>query len=199
MTQIPFPDYTKISEIQIYRAPIASKGRSKYTGRRQVVVHAGKILRASVSIVPLDADDLRLFDAFFMEVNGPENTFPLGAERPRGGTGGGTVLINGAAETGSAVNVDGMNIGEMGVLLKGDFCAIEDRLYGVRSQLDANGAGQGTLAVWPNVRVAPADNAVVETVTPRGDFRLLDDFSPPSGLTADGFSPPFSFECEAVV
>lgn len=199
MTIITFPDYAKISEIQFARGTIASKGVSKYTGRRQTAVHAGKILRASVSIVPLTEADLRAFDGFFMNLNGPENTFLLGAERTRGGTGGGTILINGASETGATVSVDGMTPSETGVLLEGDFCSIESRLYGVTSQLDADGSGEGSLAVWPNVRLAPADNAVVETATPRGEFRLLDDFSPPSGLTSDGVSAPFSFECEAVV
>lgn len=200
MTLITFPDYTKIAApLDFIRGSAVSRSRSPYTFRSQVSAHAGKQWIASVSVLPMPEADLRAFDAFFSNLNGPENTFLLGPQRTRGGTGGGSILVNGATETGSTINVDGMTLSESGVLLAGDFCSIENRLYGVKSQLDADGSGEGVLSLWPNVRVAPADNATVVTSVPMGEFRLLSATAPSLSMGVEGLSNPFVFECEGLI
>ena len=199
MSLVTFPDYTKISApLDITRASSTSSSRSPYTFRNQVAAHAGKQWFASVSIVPMTETELRAFDEFFSNLNGSENTFLMGPRRTLGGVGG-TILVNGAAETGAAIDVDGMTLSATGILLGGDYCSIDNRLYNTKAQMDADGSGVGSLTIWPSIRVAPADNTPVVTVNPMGEFRLVQGSAPSLSMSREGLSNPFTFDCEGLI
>lgn len=91
----------------------------------------------------------------------------------RRGSGAGTPLINGANQVGTSIVTDGWTASATGVLLQGDLIQIRNQLVMVMADVNANGSGQATLTVRPAVRIAPADNASINTSTPTGLFKLL--------------------------
>ncbi len=80
----------------------------------------------------------------------------------------GTPLVNGAGQLGSSLVVDGLPANA--VVAKGKFLSViiggRRYLHMVTAQTTANGSGQATLPIWPMLRVATTDNAVVELATP---------------------------------
>lgn len=70
----------------------------------------------------------------------------------------GTPLVNGANQTGTAINIDGFT----GTISAGDFLRIGNQLV----RASANRVNSGALSVLPAIRVAPADNSVVVVNTP---------------------------------
>jgi hypothetical protein len=74
-------------------------------------------------------------------------------------------LVNGASQTGSALNVDQLPVSTNGLLLMGDqFEVITSRgseLKRVTAPLNSNSSGQGYLMFEPPLRGSPADNAAV--------------------------------------
>lgn len=81
----------------------------------------------------------------------------------------GATVVNGAGQTGFNLVIDGATPGY--VFRKGQMLnhitAARRYLYSVQANVTANGAGQATIRLWPLMRVVPADNAVLDFVTPR--------------------------------
>jgi hypothetical protein len=81
----------------------------------------------------------------------------------------GTPLVNGAGQLGSSLVVDGLTAGV--VIAKGKFLSLvtggQRYVHMVTAQTTANGSGQATLPIWPMLRVATTDNAVVELAAPK--------------------------------
>ena len=85
-------------------------------------------------------------------------------------TGFGTPLIKGAGQSGSAIDLDGLTAGA--VIPKGKFIEIVTGGYSyvhmVTAEATADGAGEvAGLAIFPMLRVSPADNATVNIANPR--------------------------------
>lgn len=79
-----------------------------------------------------------------------------------------STLVNGAGQSGYTLAVDGFAAGY--VFTKGQFfnhiTASRRYLYMVQAAATANGSGQATLTIWPMLRASPADNAVLDFLTP---------------------------------
>jgi hypothetical protein len=154
--------------------------QSPFTYEQQVVVHPGQRWTASVTLPPMKRQDAEPWIAFLMSLKGPIGTFRLPIPDypgPRGSanTTPGTPLVNGASQTGSTLNIDGLPINTVGYLLPGDYFklnTVSPQLYKVLSQVDSNASGQATVDIWPNLRTSPADNAVFRLANIEGLFRL---------------------------
>ena len=99
---------------------------------------------------------------------------PSGAT-PRGSAGG-TPLVNGSAQTGNLINIDGCATNQTGWLKAGDYVQFGSgssaSLHKVLEDVDTDGSGETTLELWPSVRSAPSDNSTVVTSSAKGLFRL---------------------------
>ncbi len=92
-------------------------------------------------------------------------THPLvpGSGLTPNGAGGGTPLVNGASQTGSSIITDGWPNNITNVVRAGDALkfAGDNAVYIVRDDASSNGTGQATINITPNLRVSPANNAVI--------------------------------------
>lgn len=94
-------------------------------------------------------------------------THPLipGSGRAPNGAGGGSPLVDGAAQTGGALVTDGWPNNIPNVVRAGDVVSLagDNIVYENRTDASSNGSGQATLNLVPNLRVSPANDAVITT------------------------------------
>ncbi len=115
-----------------------------------------------------DADDMALLAVIdYMWNRGVIDTLthPLipGSGRPPNGAGGGTPLVDGASQTGGALVTDGWPNNITNVVRAGDVIKLagDNVVYQNRTDASSNGTGQATLNLVPNLRVSPANDAVI--------------------------------------
>jgi hypothetical protein len=89
------------------------------------------------------------------------------------GVGGGTPLVQGAAQTGITLAIDGCPISTTGWALPGDKFSVNGELKMIVSQANTDGAGQVTLTFEPPLRASPADNAPLTILQPTARFVLV--------------------------
>lgn len=86
----------------------------------------------------------------------------------------GTPLINGAAQVGSNLAIDGLPNGK--VFPAGRWLCYDTStfrmLHMTTAEVTANGSGQATFPVFPAIRKSPADNAAVNFVNPTCEMKL---------------------------
>ena len=112
--------------------------------------------------------------AFLYKLNGAQHRFTVqDFGYSRRGLVGGTPLVNGAAQTGKNLVIDGASFNITNWLREGDQISIGNNLHSVDADVDTDGAGNATIIVSPRIFVAPANNAAVEITTPIHKFVLL--------------------------
>lgn len=88
---------------------------------------------------------------------------------------GGTPLVKGAGQTGSALVIDELTPSAL-AFRAGDFFSLgtgaDTRLYRVTADVTANGAGEASLPIIPPLRSSPADNAQLEVAAPKVLLRM---------------------------
>ena len=90
--------------------------------------------------------------------------------------------VNGNQSAGSeTLAVKGFAPSETGTFLAGDYIqlgsATTAKLYKVLKDVDSDSNGELTLDIWPKLRSAASNNDVVVIKSPRGVFRLANNFS----------------------
>jgi hypothetical protein len=156
---------------------------SEFTGQEQFYRHQGEWWEGEVSFRPMRRADAALVQAFVAELRGRSGTFLYGdpdalAQGFMGA--GGTILVNGAGQTGNDLNVDGMTISSTRAKA-GDYfqlgTGLDARLYMFTKDLASNGSGVGVASFEPRLRVSPADNQALIISSPRGLMRLSENVS----------------------
>lgn len=152
---------------------------SPFTGQQQVYLYPGQWWEGQITFVPMTRAQAAEVQAFLAQLKGQYGTFLYGdpdalALGIRGA--GGTVLVNGASQTGNSLTVDGMTHSTSGILLPGDYFQLGTgtaaHYHIVTQSLDSDGSGQGTLYFEPSLRESPADNGSLTLSAPKGLFRL---------------------------
>lgn len=86
----------------------------------------------------------------------------------------GTPLVNGAGQQGAkTLNTKGWTNSITGILKRGDFFQIGNRLHIVTQDANSNGSGLSTLDIFPAVRDVLTDGQAITISNPKGLFRLL--------------------------
>jgi hypothetical protein len=154
---------------------------SEFTGQQQVYRHQGEFWQGSVSFRAMRRNDAALVQSFLAELRGQFGTFLYGDPDALalGFMGaGGTILVNGAGQTGNTLNVDGMTISST-IAKAGDYFQLGTgagaRLYMFTQDLVSNGSGVGVATFEPRLRSAPADNQALIISAPKGLFRLAEN------------------------
>jgi len=103
--------------------------------------------------------------AFLVEQAGQSSTFLLSlpAYTPLGSAGG-TPLVKGGSQVGSAVTTDGWTPTTT-PLKAGDWIQFDGdlKVYMVTDDATADGSGNATVNIFPALRITPADNAAIST------------------------------------
>lgn len=175
---LTLPTATGIAHItwRAVRADILSG--SPLTFAQQVIQHQGQRWEADINLPSMKRELAEEWIGFFLQLDGRSGTFlltPPEADTPRGAADG-TPVINGASQTGSELNIDGLSISTTGYLLAGDFIQLgtgsTTRLHKVVQDVASDGAGAATLDIWPKLRESPTDGSTVVVSGASGLFRL---------------------------
>ena len=139
---------------------------SPFTNQEQVFEHEGAQWKATFTLPPMKKEKAAVWLAFLMSLRGRRGTFKIGDQDRKTiqGTATGTVLVNGASQTGNAINLDGFTASRANVFLAGDYIQINSYLYMVSANVTANGSGEATVYVEPSLRTgieAINDNTTV--------------------------------------
>lgn len=171
-----YPD--NLDSVQITPAPKVAMTAGEFSFRQNVYERSGQIWRLDLMTIPLDKAAARAWIAFVLKLRGQVGTFLAGdpvARIPRG-TVAGSPVVNGAGQTGPTLDTRGWTPGATGVLRESDWFQLGSgaaaRLYQNLTDVDADGSGNATLDVWPDVKDQPADGEGIITTDPVGQFRL---------------------------
>ena len=175
-----------------------SETESEFTAEQNIVAHAGQPLQAVVTSVPMVRAEAMEWIAFLIALQGKRGTFLFGDPfniAPRG-VGTGTPLIAGASQTGQDINTDGWTFNQTGILLKGDWLQVAAgsaaKIHMQLVNTNSDAGGLSTLTLWPEVRTAFPDNAIITVNSPKGLWRLQTNERPwtvkPDGLYLFSFA-----------
>ena len=175
---LALPSHTGIRNIDMRAVNAVVYEMSPFTFAGQAQASAGQMWQADVTLPPMKRSDAEQWIAWLVSLRGRLGTFtmgdPLGCQ-PRG-AGGGTSRVNGADQTGEDLNIDGCTPDITGWLKAGDYVQIGSdataTLHKVLVDADTNGSGETTLSLWPHVRTAPSDNALIVYTNTVGRWRL---------------------------
>lgn len=180
---ISFPTSVGIKSSTFGLRRIVGVSASNFTAQAQKYRYDGEYWQGSVTFRPTTYAQSAELKAFITSLQGQYGTFLYGdpdnlALGNRGA--GGTILVNGAAQTGNTLNVDGATPSTL-VLRAGDYfqlgSAASSRLHMVTSNFTTNGSGAGTIEFEPRLRSAPSDNAALVLTTPRTVMRLTENLA----------------------
>ena len=160
---------------------VVSETESIFTGAQQVYQHQGEWWEGEVTFRTARRAQIAPVQAFLAQLRGKVGTFlygdPDALALGRMGAGG-TILVNGAGQTGNTLNVDGMT-NSTTILKAGDYFQLgsgsSSTLHLVVTDLVSNGSGAGTITFEPKIKISPADNDAVVSTSPKGVFRLSEN------------------------
>lgn len=185
------PTVKTIANIVLTAKNAVAVATSPFTLSTQVMQHQGSRWEANVTLPPMKRAAAEEWIAFLISLNGQYGTFLLGdpngaTARGSASTAAGTPLVNGASQTGTTLNFDGVPNNATGYLKAGDYIQLGtgsgSQLYKVLADANSNGTGQISVDIWPSLRSSPADNAAVVVSGAKGLFRLS---TPDSSFSID--------------
>ena len=141
----------------------------------QVVERAGARWVASFVLPAMRPSVAAQWRAFLISLRGRYGTF-YGFDPDQKtllGTATGTILVNGASQTGNTLAVDGVSAS--GTILRGTYIQVGTYLYLVVEDATANGSGEASLTIEPALRESPSNNAGVTVTNPKCVMRLTED------------------------
>ena len=172
---------TGIAQISLIARDATALTQSPFTFKQQAQRSAGQRWEADISLPPMQRDTAEPWVAFLAKLRGPYGTFLMGdpngaTARGSASTTPGTPVVNGAAQTGDTLSIDGLPALATGYLKAGDYIQIgggsDARLYKVLDDVDTSASGEADLTLWPDLRSSPADCAAVVVANAKGLFRL---------------------------
>lgn len=179
---LSMPANRGIAQITMMMKNVVAITGSPFTlSSSQVIKFPGEAWAASVGLPPMKRDEAEEWVTFLASLGGKFGTFLMGdpnAIVPQGSAGvtPGTPRVNGGSQTGQDINIDGLPVSVTGYLMPGDYIqfgsGITSKLHKVLSQVNSNASGQATVSLWPSVRSAQPDNALITVTNARGLFRL---------------------------
>jgi hypothetical protein len=172
MTSYAFPDIRPTSQrwsMQNFTAVFPSP----LNGSISTQDRDGESWRLDMSWEDISSTRRRQLLAFLYKLNGSQHRFTVrDFAFVRAGVGGGTPLVNGAAQTGKNLIIDGGPTSVTGWLLSGDQIGVAGLMHSVDADVDTDGSGDATIIVSPRIFVAPNDNDAVEIDQPTNSFLL---------------------------
>jgi len=163
---LTLPTVTGVRTQNFGLSRVVAVTQSPFTNQQQVYEHEGAQWKATFTLPPMKKESAAQWLAFLMSLRGSRGTFKIGDQDRKTiqGTATETILVNGAAQTGNAINLDGFTASRANVFLAGDYIQINSYLYMVSANVTADGSGEATVYVEPSLRTgieAINDNTTV--------------------------------------
>lgn len=153
---------------------------SPFTFQADVQHFGGQQWQADIELPPLKrggSDEAEDWVAFLLSLKGRYGTFLMGdpaGATPRGTWAGSPQVMGAHAAGASALALDGFTAGA--TVKKGDYVntgsGSTTHLYKSLVDGTANGSGELTIDIWPNLRTALADNDAIVSTSALGLWRL---------------------------
>lgn len=174
---LALPTATGIRSIEWLKDTSIRYTESPFDLTKKVYANAGKRWKAQVALPAMTITNGRIWEAFFLSLNGMEGTFWLGPtlDKTARGVATGTPLVNGASQSGQSLVSDGWTVSQTGILKAGDWLQVGNYLYKVLQDVDSDVGGNATIDIWPSLaKAVPSDNDAITVANPKGLFRILE-------------------------
>ena len=163
---LTLPTVTGITTQNLGLERVVAVTESPFTNQEQVYEHEGAQWRATFTLPPMKKESAAVWLAFLMSLRGRRGTFKIGDQDRKTiqGVATGTILVNGDAQTGNAINLDGFANSTNNVFKAGDYIQINSYLYMVSADVNSDASGEATVYVEPSLRTgieAINDNTTV--------------------------------------
>ena len=173
MTTFAFPSITPtantfelVANTRTFQSPL--------TNAVQTSSRKGSLWRASLQFSNLKGDDRQEMQACLVKLNGQQHRFTLHDHSyTRRGAGGGTLLVNGGSQSGTSLVCDGATANVNNYLRAGDYISFNNELHMVVVDANSDASGNVTLSIAPPIRKTPADDTVVDYLTPVSGVFML--------------------------
>lgn len=177
MTTITLPASPKPQTMMWRLVQPAQNNISTWTGARQVLASGRGWWECQITYPPIvGTANFNAWRAFMALMRGTANDVQIPVDTASQSVISSTMLVNGANQTGRNINVYGLP-NSTAILKAGQFVTIGNQLLQLTADVTSNGSGQATLSFEPAIRVAPADNAVVEFKNPYALMYMLEEAS----------------------
>lgn len=174
---IQFPAIKPASISWGYRRNIAYN--TSMGGKVTRIALTGDRWVASLTMPPVTGEDARLLTTFAMRVSevGGSVLLPMfGYTFP--GVAGLTPLVNGAGQSGSTLNIDGLPPNETGIIPAGARMGLAtNQVVWVAADADSNGSGEAAVTLTTPIRTSPDENSAVDLYTPKVACILPEGFA----------------------
>lgn len=155
----------------------AARFVSPLTRVGQSVARIGDFWSAAITLPPLTRDQARAWTAILASMAGQAESLYVGPPVEQDDLGAlGTPRVNGAAQAGTTLIVDGFPAGKTlaaGIWFSYDTATFRS-LHVTTAAFAADGAGAGSLAIAPAIRKSPAEDALIEFIAPSCEMVLED-------------------------
>lgn len=151
---LTLPTVTGITTQNWAMERVVAVTESPFTNQEQIFEHEGAQWRATFTLPPMKKESAAVWLAFLMSLRGRRGTFKIGDQDRKTiqGVATGTIRVNGAAQTGNAINLDGFANSTNNVFKAGDYIQINSYLYMVSADVNSNASGEATVYVEPSLR-----------------------------------------------
>lgn len=183
---LAIPNVSGPAKLTLGRRNVQGVTVAPYDGATQVQTYQGKWWEGQITFPIMRRAAANLWRGFFADCDGQAGTFEMGdpaRQAPEGSAAAtpGAPTVDGTGQANMLLNIKTGLVGvRLGYLLPGDLFSYGTgatrRLFMVRRQVDLDIAGKGTIALWPRLRVAPADNEPLDFTAPTGLWRLVSSY-----------------------
>jgi hypothetical protein len=151
---LTLPTVTGITTQNWAMERVVAVTESPFTNQEQVFEHEGAQWKATFTLPPMKKESASVWLAFLMSLRGRRGTFKIGDQDRKTiqGVATGTILVNGASQTGNAINLDGFANSTNNVFKAGDYIQINSYLYMISADVNSNSSGEATVYVEPSLR-----------------------------------------------
>ena len=151
---LTLPTVTGITTQNFGLDRVVAVTESPFTNQEQVYEHEGAQWKGTFTLPPMKKESAAIWLAFLMSLRGRRGTFKIGDQDRKTiqGVATGTILVNGDAQTGNAINLDGFANSTNNVFKAGDYIQINSYLYMVSADVNSNASGEATVYVEPSLR-----------------------------------------------
>lgn len=168
------PTSPGIRAVTITQNSTVGASESPFTGQMQTQEWSRQFWQAQVTLPRMTRAQAANWIAGLVSLRGMAGTFMLGdpaGKTPRGAALG-TPLVSGNANGGSSILTKGWTPNTANVLLRADWMQIENHLYMILSDENADGAGVASFDIWPDLQTTPQDGTPIIVSSAQGIFRL---------------------------
>lgn len=153
-----------------------SQFQSPISGAVQTISRKGSYWKTRMTFRNLSGSDRAELQAFIAKMDGQTHRMRLedyGRVRNGAATSPQTVLVDGADQTGSSIDLDGATASVTNFFKAGDYISFNNELHIVTADASSDASGDITVSIAPPIRKATDDNDAVQIFSPFGVFMMI--------------------------